>query len=138
MPEGRILVSKYNNTPVVTAFCDSDMEFLSFARNTGLQNIYVGKVDHIVKNIDSAFIRIKDDNISYLSTKKINPVCVLNRDFSKNSELKSGDELIVQVDTEALKTKKAKLSTSLKISGKYVVLTLGKNGVGVSLKISDD
>ena len=52
-----IIISEYLNTPVVTAFIGNKMEYLSFVRDNELGNIYVAKVDHIVKNINAAFVR---------------------------------------------------------------------------------
>ncbi len=137
MPDGKILISEYKHTPVVTAFIDDKLEFLSFVRESDLGNIYIGKVNHIVKNLDAAFIRFKDDEIGYLPLKNIEPSCIVSSGH-KGGEIKSGDEIIVQVETEALKTKKCKLTTNLCVSGKYTVITLGRVGVGASLKLSDD
>ena len=137
MPDGKIIISEYKNFPVVTAFIDDKLEFLSVVRDNDLNSIYVGKVNHIVKNLDAAFIRYKDDEIGYLPLKNIVPACIVSSNH-KGNEVKSGDEVIVQVETEALKTKKCKLTTNLCISGRYTVITLGRIGVGASLKLSDD
>ena len=137
MPDGKIIISEYKNFPVVTAFIDDKLEFLSVVRDNDLNSIYVGKVNHIVKNLDAAFIRYKDDEIGYLPLKNIVPACIVSSN-RKGNEVKSGDEVIVQVETEALKTKKCKLTTNLCISGRYTVITLGRIGVGASLKLSDD
>ncbi len=137
MSDGKIIVSKYSDTPVVTAFVDNSLEYLSFVRKSELHDIYLGKVDHIVSNIDGAFIRYSDNNMGYLSLKNINAACITNRDFAQSPKLRNGDEIIVQVESEAVKLKKAKLTTSISISGRYAVLTLGRNGLGVSLKLDD-
>ncbi len=56
-----IIVSEYKNVPVVTAFIDNKLEFLQFVRKSELHDIYLGRVDYIVKNIDAAFVRYRDD-----------------------------------------------------------------------------
>ena len=137
MPDGKIIISEYRSAPVVTAFIDDKLEFLSIVRESDLNNIYVGKVNHIVKNLDAAFIRYKDEEIGYLPLKNVVPACIVSSNHS-GKEIKSGDEVIVQVETEALKTKKCKLTTNICLSGKYTVITLGRMGVGASLKLSDD
>ena len=48
-----------------------------------------------------------------------------------------GDEIIVQVKREALKTKPPALSGAIDITGRYVVLTIGKKGCNISKKIRD-
>ncbi len=133
-----IIISKYNNTPVVTAFIDDKIQFISVVRESIRGNIYVGRVDNIVKNIDAAFIRYTETEIGYLPLKSICSSCVVNRDFKEGDFLRPGDMVIVQVDSEALKTKKTKLTTGLSISNTYTAITLGKRGIGASLKLNDE
>jgi ribonuclease G len=133
-----IIISEYLNTPVVTAFIGNKMEYLSFVRDNELENIYVAKVDHIVKNINAAFVRYDKDKTGYLPLKNITGACVINRKFTSDDTLKNGDDVIVQVESEAVKTKKTKLTTNLSVSDNYVAVTLGKYGVGSSIKLSDD
>lgn len=133
-----IIISEYLNTPVVTAFISNKMEYLSFVRDNELGNIYVAKVDHIVKNINAAFVRYDKDKTGYLPLKNITGACVINRKFTSDDTLKNGDDVIVQVESEAVKTKKTKLTTNLSVSDNYVAVTLGKYGVGSSIKLSDD
>ena len=133
-----IIISEYLNTPVVTAFIGNKMEYLSFVRDNELGNIYVAKVDHIVKNINAAFVRYDKDKTGYRPLKNITGACVINRKFTSDDTLKNGDDVIVQVESEAVKTKKTKLTTNLSVSDNYVAVTLGKYGVGSSIKLSDD
>lgn len=133
-----IIISEYLNTPVVTAFIGNKMEYLSFVRDNELGNIYVAKVDHIVKNLNAAFVRYDKDKTGYLPLKNITGACVINRKFTSDDTLKNGDDVIVQVESEAVKTKKTKLTTNLSVSDNYVAVTLGKYGVGSSIKLSDD
>ena len=137
MPEGQIILAQYHNAPVITAFIDGKLEFLSFDRKSQVHEVYLGKVDHIVKNLNAAFIRYGQEEIGYLPLQNVSAVCVTSRDLSEGSSLKSGDEVIVQIDSEALKSKKSKLTTSISISGQYCVIPLGRNGVGASLKLND-
>jgi ribonuclease G len=133
-----IIISEYLNTPVVTAFIGNKMEYLSFVRENELGNIYVAKVDHIVKNINAAFVRYDKDKTGYLPLRNITGACVINRPFENGDVLKNGDDVIVQVESEAVKTKKTKLTTNLSVSDDYVAVTLGKYGVGASIKLSDN
>lgn len=50
-------------------------------------------------------------------------------------KLAAGDELLVQVSREALKTKDPTVTTNLNFSGTYAVLTTGKTQLGVSAKL---
>lgn len=105
-----------------------------------LGNIYIGKVKNVVKNINAAFIDLGDGQMGYYSLSEntahnfINPV---SGESKKPRTVKSGDELIVQVEKDAIKTKDPVLSCYLNITGKYAVLTLGRNQIGFSAKIKD-
>lgn len=99
-----------------------------------LNHIYVGKVQNIVKNINAAFIEIEKDIVCYYSLEELkNPI------FTKKQGTKPlviGDELLVQVVKEGIKTKAPVVTTNLSFTGKYIVLTTGKSGIGVSNKLS--
>ena len=133
-----IFVSNYDNYPVVSAYIDNKLEFISVVRDSVLGDIYLCRVENILKNIDSAFVRYRDDEQGYVALKNILPITVVNRKITSSSELRQGDEIVLQVEAEPLKLKKAKLSSRLSISGKFVAVTLGRKGVGASLKISQD
>ena len=97
-----------------------------------LGNIYIGKVQNIVANIGAAFIDIGGVNCYYdmshaegaIFTNKIGkkPLCI-------------GDELVVQVSREAVKTKAPTVSSNLNFTGRYAVLTSGNTRIGVSAKL---
>lgn len=101
-----------------------------------LGNIYVGKVRNIVKNIQAAFIEIEGGIVCYYSLKE-NPSPIYIKRMGK-SELVQGDEILVQVQKEALKTKEPVVSANLNIPGKYMAITTGNEKIGVSGKIHSD
>lgn len=99
-----------------------------------LGNIYVARVQNIVKNLDAAFVKISPEQTCYLSLKELkHPIYVKKQ--SKNKELCEGDEVVVQICKEALKTKDPGVTTNLNFSGKYVVLTTGNRKIGISSKL---
>ena len=136
MPD--IFVSNYDKYPVVSAYIDNKLEFISVVRDSVLNDIYLCRVENILKNINSAFVRYGDNEHGYVALKNILPVTVVNREIKSPSELRQGDEVVLQVEAEPLKLKKAKLSSRISVSGKFVVVTLGRKGVGASLKISQE
>ena len=138
MPATKIIISKYKNKPVVCGFIDDKLEYLSIVRENELHNVYIGKVDHIVENIDAAFVRYNKNSIGYLSLNNIVNGSITNKHSNSKKILKAGDELLVQVESEAIKMKKCKLTTGISLSGKYCVVTLGRSGIGVSVKLNDD
>lgn len=100
-----------------------------------LGNIYVGKVRNIVKNINAAFVEFSMGQMGYLSLQE--PVLPKHTQGRNQEETRVliGDEIIVQVSREAVKTKPPTLTGKLDFSGKYVALSYGGTGVGVSRKI---
>ena len=101
--------------------CNPDEDILS--------DIYIGKVKNIVKNINAAFIEIKPGLLCYLSLEDNKNLYVTNRDIL-NTSLREGDELLVQISKEQIKTKDAVATTKLSISGKYCAISLSKNERG--------
>lgn len=109
-----------------------------------LGNIYIGKVKNVVKNIGAAFIDLGDGKTGYYSlSENKNPLFSssvfqnLSEEEQESRSLKIGDEVIVQVERDAVKTKAPVLSCRLNFTGKYIVLTLGKTQIGFSGKIKD-
>lgn len=101
-----------------------------------LGNIYVGKVKNIVKNIEAAFVEIADGQMCYLPLgKKEHPIFCNSK---KNTKVCIGDEILVQVSKDAIKTKNPSVTTNLQFAGKYVILTHGKILAGISGKITDE
>lgn len=99
-----------------------------------LNNIYTARVDNIVPNINSAFVRINQDTNCYLSLNNIRN-CIYTHKYSKKEGLCAGDEILVQVVKDAVKTKDYTVSTKLTLYGRYSILTTDNTSISVSKKI---
>lgn len=138
--DSRILVTK-NNNRIVTIQTEDDKIVniqAESAESTGiLGNIYVGKVRNIVKNINAAFVEFRQGEMGYLSLKQ--DICPIHTDGVPYQEgrVLIGDEIIVQVEKEAVKTKPPTLSGKINLPGKYTVLISGDAGISISSKIKD-
>lgn len=100
-------------------------------------DIYVGKVRNIVKNINAAFVEFSKGQTGYLSlSDRIAPVHTQGVPCQKGRVL-IGDEILVQVVREAAKTKPPTLSGVLDLTGRYMVLSVGKSGCSLSKKLTD-
>lgn len=94
----------------------------SVEQDSLLGNIYVGKVRNVVKNIHAAFVEFQKGQMGYLSLDSCNlPIHTDGAPFQPGRVL-IGDEIIVQVSGEAVKTKPPTLSGKLELPGKYLVL----------------
>lgn len=104
-------------------------------REPQVGDIYIGKVRDIVKNINAAFIEYASGKVGYYSIEENSSPFFLN---TKNtSKICQGDELVVQVEKAAVKTKALVLTSKISFPGKNLVLNINKSGIGFSSKITD-
>ncbi len=101
-----------------------------------LGNIYIGRVKDIVPNLNAAFIDIGEGRICYYSMEDYKHPLFTHKIGKK--PLCIGDELAVQVAKDAVKTKFPVVTTNLNFTGRYLVLTTERSGVGVSAKLQKD
>lgn len=102
-----------------------------------LHNIYVGQVENIVSNIQAAFIRFGDGLMGYLPLNQTEGA-IFTAGRKGQAPLRAGDELLVQVERDAMKGKLPALTTNLNFTGKYLVLTTGNKKIGFSSKLSKE
>lgn len=102
---------------------------------TILGNIYIARVENVVKNLNAAFVKISPDQNCYLPLEDLKHP-IFTKKISEKKALVAGDELLVQVCREALKTKEPAVTTNLTFTGKYAVLTTGNRRLSVSSKLS--
>jgi ribonuclease G len=111
-------------------------------------NIYKGKVDNVLPGLEAAFVDIGLEKNGFLHVDEIVLPGVeaprRGRGGSngaarnKISDLLSpGQEIVVQVVKDPLKTKGARLSMELTIAGRYMVYAPTGEGVGVSRRLED-
>ena len=96
-------------------------------------DIYIGKVQNIVANIGAAFIEIAPGVNCYFDLQGV-PTALFTYKIGKKP-LCIGDELLVQISREAVKTKAPTVTGNLNLTGRYAVLTHGNTRIGVSSKI---
>ena len=96
--------------------------------------VYIGKVKNIAKNIDACFVEIEQGEICFLPLKKATSPFLTNRVY--DDRLLEGDEILVQVEREAQKTKQASVTAQISLANDYFVVTLGSDKVGFSTKLS--
>lgn len=98
-----------------------------------LGNIYVAHVADMAENIQSAFVEIGNGEKCYFSLKEQNELIFANP--TRHAPLRCGDDIIVQVSRDAMKGKLASVTANINFTGKYLVLTTGKKGLGISSKL---
>jgi ribonuclease G len=106
-------------------------------------NIYKGRVDNVLAGLEAAFVDIGLDKNGFLHVDEIVlPGVEQSRRGRGNGPritdlLRPGQEIVVQVVKDPLKTKGARLSMELTIAGRYMVYAPTGEGVGVSRRLED-
>lgn len=95
--------------------------------NPQIGEVYKARVKNIIPGINSVFLDIGLEKEAYMYYSE----------ELKRAPLKKGQELLVEVLKEPLGNKGAKVSNKVSILGRFMVLTLGDEGITVSKRISD-
>ena len=130
VPKDFFILASYEDDELMDLSCEAMQE------ESLLGNMYIGKVMNIVKNLNAAFIQISDQQKGYYSLENFSTPLFTSKVGKK--PLCVGDELVVQVEREAVKTKDVTLSTNLNFQGEYLVLTTENLKTGVSAKLGKD
>ncbi len=109
-------------------------------------NIYKGRVDNVLGGLEAAFVDIGLEKNGFLHVDEIVLPGVdaprrgrgSGRDSRQITDmLKPGQEIVVQVVKDPLKSKGARLTMDLTIAGRYMVYAPFGEGVGVSRRLDD-
>jgi ribonuclease G len=107
-------------------------------------NIYKGVVDNVLPGMEAAFVDIGRERNGFLHVDEIvlpGGESAPRRGRGKGRRIdeliKPGQEIIVQVVKDPLKTKGARLSMQISIAGRYLVFMPQGGGVGVSRRLPD-
>ena len=106
-------------------------------------NIYKGKVDNVLPGLEAAFVDIGLEKNGFLH---VDEIVLPGVEAPKRGRgggrkiadlLQPGQEIVVQVVKDPLKTKGARLSMEVTIAGRYMVYAPTGEGVGVSRRLED-
>jgi len=106
-------------------------------------NIYKGKVDNVLPGLEAAFVDIGLEKNGFLHVDEIvlpgveAPKRGRGGGRKISELLQPGQEIVVQVVKDPLKTKGARLSMELTIAGRYMVYAPTGEGIGVSRRLED-
>jgi ribonuclease G len=108
-------------------------------------NIYKGRVDNVLPGLEAAFVDVGLEKNGFLHADDIImpgvEIARRGRGGGKGKRisdlLKPGQEIVVQVVKDPLKTKGPRLSMQLSIAGRYLVYVPQGEGIGVSRRLDD-
>jgi len=128
----QILVSDIGNERVYIANAKNGFEYIEKEKESLVGSIYLGTITKIPDSAGGVFLRIDNHVIGYLPLKEIPEDVIIHKNPSPDNSLRVGDRLLVQVSADGFDNKSPKLKCLLALTGKYVVVTLGRRGVGCS------
>jgi len=93
-----------------------------------LGNIYLAKVQNIVKNINAAFVEIEPGRKCFLPLQNLN----------ENQKLSIGDEVLVQIRKESTGGKEPEATCQLTLPGKHFLISYPDCRIGISHKLGKE
>ena len=99
-------------------------------KETLLGNIYVGRVEKLAPGIRGAFVSFAEQQSCFLDLSRVKGGYLLKK--APGTELHVGDEIVVQIQREAQKTKLPSATAELSLSGSALALYYGKSEISCS------
>src|ERR687894_100132 len=142
-PEAAKRPSRSKKIDPAAGYRAAELYFERRGQRSIVGNIYKGKVDNVLPGLEAAFVDIGLDKNGFLH---VDEIVLPGVDVGKRGRgngpriadlLKPGQEIVVQVVKDPLKTKGARLSMELTIAGRYMVYAPTGEGIGVSKRLDD-
>lgn len=131
----KYIITSINSNTVCAQIENNCCNYLKVLDSSSiLGNIYTGKVENVVKNINAAFVEIQPGVKCYYPLEDNDKSIFLNR--KNTSKVNIGDRILVQISCDAQKTKPATATSKISIAGDYLVLSSDVKGVVISKKIN--
>lgn len=122
---GKIIISKLYNQDFLFLFNDDhDILHIKSLRQTMVDKVFIGRICEINQGLNACFVSISPEQKVFVSLS----------DF-KNDTPKCGDNVVIQIKTDALKTKLPQGTTEICFPGQYCVCHLDGVGLNVSKKL---
>ena len=128
--EERIFSFLLHHDKALEIHCDETEE------ESQIGNIYIGKIKNIAKNIEAAFVEIEPGEVCYVPLEDMKSPVYTKKGSSQKPQ--AGDELLIQISRDKIKSKFPAGTTNIELHGKYVLLTAGKKQLSVSSKVSKE
>ena len=105
-------------------------------KRTMVGNIYIAKVAKIMVNLHAAFLDLGDGKKAFLPLQKTDSYLFTKKNAKKET-LCQGDELMIQIVNDPIKTKDATASAFITLKSAHLILKNRGHHNGVSKKIED-
>lgn len=130
----KLVITRYKNKILQALVEDGRVMDLSVSSESSvLGNIYIGRIANVVENIHACFVDYGDKLPCYYS---LDDGEIIYADGKHHEKPKAGDEIVVQISREAVKTKNPVGTSELTLKGDYCLVHMGSQ-IGVSNRIAD-
>lgn len=137
MTDKKLILTRYREGVLSLTMNRNRIHDISYSKehdSGAIGDIYVAKILHVVPSIHAAFLDYLPGKKGYLPiSEKYKPV-LLNRAY--DGRILAGDEILVQLEKEAIRTKEPVFTMNLSLAGKYCVVTNADTKKSVSGKLT--
>lgn len=135
--EAKYIITEFNNKKTGFLLEDGKLVRACLLTNESLVgNIYTAKVINIVPSINAAFLDAGTGDTLYYSLSDNEGKHIFLK-HGNSEKVCIGDELLVQVSMDSIKTKKGAVTSIIELKGRYSILKRN-NTVGFSKKFVDE
>lgn len=142
----KILINALQPEECRVAMLDTDGHLREYYTDTTLRelslgNIYKAVVQNVESGLQAAFVNYGNERNGFLQIGDIHPEYFQEEPKGRTDLkklLKKGQPVLVQVQKEPNEIKGAAMTTYISLAGRFVVLTPGRDHIGVSRKIESD
>lgn len=99
--------------------------------------IVIGKIEKVVSGINAAFLSLGGKEQYFMTLPKKNETSVLLVNRPYDGILKCGDEIVVQVSKQPIKSKQAIVDYKLSIAGRFCLIETHQKGLQISSKLEE-
>lgn len=132
-----IVISEKNQ---ISALYSDDIlkELKTYNSKYHIGDIYLGKLESGLSNINAAFIKLhSNEKNGFIQLANLIPITVKKNTLIRLENLKFNESILVQITKEPTGTKGPSLSTNIGLTGKYLILLPFAEGISISKKISN-
>lgn len=136
---GKIIIIRKNNTILLFLMEDKRPSMIAGIekpeKENILGNIYVAKVKDVIPAMNGAFLSISKEQKVFLPLTG-QSLLASGEKYREDGILRQGDEVVVQIAGEAVKTKPPVATGKLTLIGQYIVVDYFGRGITFSKKLS--
>lgn len=145
--QGKLLFTTYRGQECALLIQKDRLRAASFylSEKSKIGAIYIGRIKKVAKNLNACFVEIKDKidalhhieaEVCFLPMKNAVSPYLTNRPY--DGRLIEGDEILVQIERDAQKTKQATVTAHISLTNGYFVISAGNTKVGYSSKLKKE